>query len=175
MGRGYLIYTCFVIPYQKREANRPLFFCADDRTRLLFVLRTNLWCCRRRDRRQADAHRASAFRWVRVYPPHKQKKDTPLECLSFVGADDRTRTCTLARWNLNPMSLPIPPHPRISSDFYTGRKPGVGPQPDPRGYFITEKRDCQSKVEPCKHGSGNSQLLPPVSHANCTNFFPFHP
>ena len=33
--------------------------------------------------------------------------------LFLVGADDRTRTCTLARWNLNPMSLPIPPHPRI--------------------------------------------------------------
>ena len=29
------------------------------------------------------------------------------------GADDRTRTCTLARWNLNPMSLPSPPHPRM--------------------------------------------------------------
>ena len=31
----------------------------------------------------------------------------------YFGADDRTRTCTLARWNLNPMSLPIPPHPHI--------------------------------------------------------------
>ena len=30
-----------------------------------------------------------------------------------IGADDRTRTCTLAHWNLNPMSLPIPPHPHI--------------------------------------------------------------
>ena len=41
------------------------------------------------------------------------------------GADDRTRTCTLARWNLNPMSLPIPPHPRIPL-FLHGEVPEVG-------------------------------------------------
>ena len=38
------------------------------------------------------------------------------------GADDRTRTCTLARWNLNPMSLPIPPHPHACL-FYHGQRP----------------------------------------------------
>ena len=37
------------------------------------------------------------------------------------GADDRTRTCTLARWNLNPMSLPIPPHPRIQLTIDNGQ------------------------------------------------------
>ena len=41
------------------------------------------------------------------------KKSRPLLGSGFLGADDRTRTCTLTRWNLNPMSLPIPPHPRI--------------------------------------------------------------
>ena len=35
------------------------------------------------------------------------------------GAGDRTRTCTLSRWNLNPMSLPIPPRPRIVWYFTT--------------------------------------------------------
>ena len=35
----------------------------------------------------------------------------------YYGADDRTRTCTLARWNLNPMSLPIPPRPHIRFVF----------------------------------------------------------
>ena len=68
----------------------------------------------------------------------------------IIGADDRTRTCTLARWNLNPMSLPIPPHPRIqlqimnykftmASDFYTGRYPGWGIVPDPH---IKNRRTC---------------------------------
>ena len=32
---------------------------------------------------------------------------------SFYGAGNRTRTCTLSQWNLNPPSLPIPPCPRI--------------------------------------------------------------
>ena len=27
------------------------------------------------------------------------------------GADNRSRTCTLAHWNLNPACLPIPPYP----------------------------------------------------------------
>ena len=40
-------------------------------------------------------------------------KRAPQRGALFIGADDRTRTCTLARWNLNPMSLPIPPHPQI--------------------------------------------------------------
>ena len=40
----------------------------------------------------------------------------------FSGADDRTRTCTLSRWNLNPMSLPIPPHPHILLYFCGGEK-----------------------------------------------------
>ena len=40
-------------------------------------------------------------------------KRAPQRGALFIGADDRTRTCTLARWNLNPMSLPIPPHPHM--------------------------------------------------------------
>ena len=38
------------------------------------------------------------------------------------GAGNRTRTCTLAQWNLNPPSLPIPPCPHTAcgeSDFIT--------------------------------------------------------
>ena len=49
---------------------------------------------------------------------HTKIKSTPKGAFYF-GADDRTRTCTLARWNLNPMSLPIPPHPHIL--FYFSR------------------------------------------------------
>ena len=63
-------------------------------------------------RRQADAHRASAFKLARVLFLLRPKKRVAL-LPSFFGAGDRTRTCTLARWNLNPMSLPIPPHPHI--------------------------------------------------------------
>ena len=33
--------------------------------------------------------------------------------LPFLGAGNRTRTCTLSQWNLNPPSLPIPPCPHI--------------------------------------------------------------
>ena len=41
-------------------------------------------------------------------------------CLPFViGAGNRTRTCTLSQWNLNPPSLPIPPCPRVF-DFIMG-------------------------------------------------------
>ena len=54
----------------------------------------------------------AALKWVRVLSSLTKKKRHPLGASSF-GADDRTRTCTLARWNLNPMSLPIPPHPHI--------------------------------------------------------------
>ena len=54
----------------------------------------------------------AALKWVRVLSSLTKKKRHPLGTSSF-GADDRTRTCTLARWNLNPMSLPIPPHPHI--------------------------------------------------------------
>ena len=65
-------------------------------------------------RERADVHRTSAVSSVRVLLQHKTK--TRGRCLSFLfGADDRTRTCTLARWNLNPMSLPIPPHPHMNS------------------------------------------------------------
>ena len=38
--------------------------------------------------------------------------------LFFVGAGNRTRTCTLTQWNLNPPSLPIPPCPRIRVSVY---------------------------------------------------------
>ena len=45
----------------------------------------------------------------------------------LVGAGNRTRTCTLTQWNLNPPSLPIPPCPHILLYlyFYTGRLPEV--------------------------------------------------
>ena len=33
--------------------------------------------------------------------------------LSFSGTGSRTRTCTIAHWNLNPTCLPIPPYPHI--------------------------------------------------------------
>ena len=58
--------------------------------------------------------------WVRVLHLAKKKREKAIPfgmTFSFSGADDRTRTCTLARWNLNPMSLPIPPHPHIFSYF----------------------------------------------------------
>ena len=76
--------------------------------------------------------------------PLYQQKNTPFGVL-FVGADDRTRTCTLARWNLNPMSLPIPPHPLITSDFYTARHPRWGISPDPQ--FIRTGEPVLSLVE----------------------------
>ena len=43
--------------------------------------------------RQADAHRASAFRWVRV-PVTAIIKASPQRGLAFIGAGDRTRTGT---------------------------------------------------------------------------------
>ena len=42
------------------------------------------------------------------------------------GADDRTRTCTLARWNLNPMSLPIPPHPQVGVFYHSAMALSIG-------------------------------------------------
>ena len=47
--------------------------------------------------------------------------------VSGCGAGNRTRTCTLSQWNLNPPSLPIPPCPHIflCLYFYTGRLPEV--------------------------------------------------
>ena len=35
-----------------------------------------------------------------------------------LGADNRSRTCTLAHWNLNPACLPIPPYPHVSETLY---------------------------------------------------------
>ena len=73
-------------------------------------------------RKPATVYRHVAFRWVRVLLPHTNKKGRHKPPF-FIGADDRTRTCTLARWNLNPMSLPIPPHPQIlyyNSSFLMG-------------------------------------------------------
>ena len=45
----------------------------------------------------------AALKWVRVLSSLTKKKRHPLSASSF-GADDRTRTCTLARWNLRVMS-----------------------------------------------------------------------
>ena len=59
-------------------------------------------------------HRTVPLLWVRVLHLLNRNIKEGAEAPSFIfGADDRTRTCTLARWNLNPMSLPIPPHPHI--------------------------------------------------------------
>ena len=60
-----------------------------------------------------DVHRTSGFDGFSSCISN-QRKGTRKGCLSF-GAGDRTRTCTLTRWNLNPMSLPIPPRPHINS------------------------------------------------------------
>ena len=40
----------------------------------------------------------------------------------FLYADNRTRTCTVARWNLNPVRLPIPPYPLNIYLFYASPK-----------------------------------------------------
>ena len=50
----------------------------------------------------------------------KKQKEGAYASSFILGADDRTRTCTLARWNLNPMSLPIPPHPHIQYQKIVG-------------------------------------------------------
>ncbi len=51
--------------------------------------------------------------WVRV--PFYDRNITGEAAASPVifGAGNRTRTCTLSQWNLNPPSLPIPPCPHI--------------------------------------------------------------
>ena len=46
-------------------------------------------------------------------------KKAPLLGCFLAGAGNRTRTCTLSQWNLNPPSLPIPPCPRVF-DFIMG-------------------------------------------------------
>ena len=71
-------------------------------------------------RRLTMAHWAIVFEWVRV--PCCIKKGYPGWGTQF-GAGNRTRTCTLAQWNLNPPSLPIPPCPQKSPCFYTAGKP----------------------------------------------------
>ena len=54
--------------------------------------------------------------------------------LYWSGAGNRTRTCTLTQWNLNPPSLPIPPCPlMIPADGF----------PAIRCHFITGWRACQ--------------------------------
>ena len=45
--------------------------------------------------------------------PLPNKKERPKPLLFLFGAGNRTRTCTLTQWNLNPPSLPIPPCPHI--------------------------------------------------------------
>ena len=47
-------------------------------------------------RRTADAHRASAFKWVRACCQQK-RKTTPNGVVFFFGGDNRTRTCDLMR------------------------------------------------------------------------------
>ena len=45
-------------------------------------------CCRRRDRRQADVHRTSAFRWVRIPDIGKIKTRYPNGYLVFMAEDE---------------------------------------------------------------------------------------
>ena len=96
-------------------------------------------------RRQVTVHRTVTFDWFESLSLTNKK--APLWGAFFVGADDRTRTCTLARWNLNPMSLPIPPHPRIplqimnykftfSSDFCR--------LPDNQDIYLADTYQCGS-------------------------------
>ena len=73
-------------------------------------------------RKPATVHRTVAFNGFSSCQ-HLPKRKTGHRPVFLFGADDRTRTCTLARWNLNPMSLPIPPHPQIlyyNSSFSMG-------------------------------------------------------
>ena len=60
----------------------------------------------------ASVRRTLAFRWVRVQP-FTNKKERSFDLSFLFGAGNRTRTCTLSQWNLNPPSLPIPPCPHI--------------------------------------------------------------
>ena len=45
-------------------------------------------CCRRRDRRQADVHRTSAFRWVRIPIPAIKKYGYPNGYPYFLAEDE---------------------------------------------------------------------------------------
>ena|GEM_PF-3994231 len=43
---------------------------------------------------------------------HKANPDIP--CAVGTGADNRSRTYTVSRWNLNPVRLPVPPYPHMN-------------------------------------------------------------
>ena len=45
-------------------------------------------CCRRRDRRQADVHRTSVFRWVRIPIPAIKKSPTTDVVGDFLAEDE---------------------------------------------------------------------------------------
>ena len=80
-----------------------------------------LRCCRRRDRRQARLPRSLALKWVRVRFLQRIKAIANVSfTMAFIGAGNRTRTCTLTQWNLNPPSLPIPPCPHIQLTVESG-------------------------------------------------------
>ena len=53
-------------PRQKREARRPPFFGAGDRTRLPFPLCGNVWSELRQSQISATVHRTAALEWVLV-------------------------------------------------------------------------------------------------------------
>ncbi len=61
------------------------------------------------------------FLWQAIYTTLRDTiKKPPADKISFInrwyffGADNRTRTCMVSHWNLNPACLPIPPCPRLS-------------------------------------------------------------
>ena len=64
--------------------------------------------------------------------PADQTKGRGVSLSLLLGAGNRTRTCTLSQWNLNPPSLPIPPCPRILP-----------------GHFNTMKNLCQRAKQGC--------------------------
>ena len=51
---------------------------------------------------------------------HTKKHGTQKGAVLF-GAGNRTRTCTLSQWNLNPPSLPIPPCPHVENILPRGK------------------------------------------------------
>ena len=71
------------------------------------------------------------------------------------GADGETRTPTVARWNLNPVRLPISPRPQTS----WGERWDLNPrQPESQsGALPTELRPPQTLIW---HARQDSNLLP---------------
>ena len=59
-----------------------------------------------------------------------------------------TRSARFIRHRRRSHRFPIPPHPHIASDFYTGRYPGWGISPDPPAYSIMPQDSCQRYFRP---------------------------